>query len=308
MKRYLPKTKPSSFLYLLLGAAFVLSVASIIYSGEIRPSRFSKIVRSKFGLLLGRPAASPVPVPTVAPYPAPTPKTTPKPLTFSEMNALFGPCTYLPTFLYHHIQSRESAVTKKQTSLTVYTDVFKQQMQYLKDKDYNIASMQDLINFFDFGTPIPPKSILLTFDDGYQDFYTDAYPILSSLGFHATMFTPTGLIQNPDYLTWGEISGMNGLILFANHTWSHKNVQVSTSSMQYEISTADTQLSQHGLNVPKIFAYPYGIDSNQAEGYLASLGYKAAFTTISGNILCKKQRFALPRIRIGNIQLSSYGF
>ena len=148
----------------------------------------------------------------------------------------------------------------------------------------------------------------MTFDDGYQDFYTDAYPILSSLGLKSTMFVPTGLMENPDYMTWGEISGMNRSILFANHTWSHKNVVTQTSIRQKEIITADTQLSDHGLNSPKIFAYPYGPDNIPAENYLNSLGYKAAFTTRYGNILCKKQRFDLPRVRIGNSSLSNYGF
>lgn len=246
--------------------------------------------------------------PIVTSPPSPTPTPTPKPLTFAEMNALYGPCVYLPVLMYHHVQSKDEAAANNQTNLTVYTDIFQDQMQYLKSKGYNTTTVNDLVNFFDAGIPIPGKSILLTFDDGYQDFYTDAYPILSGFGFHATMFVPTGLMQNPNYLTWDGINSMNGLILFGNHTWSHKNVQVSTSTMKMEISTADTQLSDHSLNNPKVFAYPFGLETSQAENYLSSLGYKAAFTTISGNTLCKKRRFDLPRIRIGNVSLSSYGF
>jgi peptidoglycan/xylan/chitin deacetylase (PgdA/CDA1 family) len=253
---------------------------------------------SKLGQLLN------IPTPT----PAPTPTPTPKPLTFAEMNALYGPCVRLPVLMYHHVQTEDAAKADKQTGLTTYTDFFQKQMQYLKDKGYNTANMNDLINFFDSGTQVPAKSVLLTFDDGYEDFYTDAYPILQSFGFKATMFVPTGLINNPDYLNWDQIISMNGLVLFANHTWSHKNVEVSTATMQYEISTADTQLADHGLNSPKVFAYPYGLGSNASVSYLNSLGYKAAFTTVPGNILCKKQRFSLPRIRIGSISLSSYGF
>jgi peptidoglycan/xylan/chitin deacetylase (PgdA/CDA1 family) len=246
--------------------------------------------------------------PVVTPVPSPTPTPTPKPLTFAEMSALYGPCVRLPVLMYHHVQSKEAAKASNQTSLTVNTDVFQSQMQYLKGKGYNTVTMNDLVNFFDSGAGIPGKSILITFDDGYQNFYTDAYPILSGLGFRATMFVSTGLVQNPGYLTWDEIGGMNGSVLFANHTWSHKNVQVAPSTMNKEISTADLQLNDHGLNVPKIFAYPFGLETSQAENYLSSLGYKAAFTTVPGNILCKKQRFSLPRIRVGNTSLSNYGF
>lgn len=210
--------------------------------------------------------------------------------------------------MYHHVQTKESAIAKKQTGLTVYTDTFKVQMQYLKDKGYQTLSSEDLINFFDAGTSIPKHSVLLTFDDGYADFYTDAYPILQNMGFKATMFVPTGLVNNPDYLTWDQITSVSSSILFANHTWSHKNVGVAGNIMQSEISTADTQLANHNLNNPKTFAYPYGLDNKNAETYLNSLGYKIAFSTIPGNILCKKQRFDLPRIRIGNVPLSNYGF
>lgn len=258
-----------------------------------------KIGGNKFGEIINQT----IPTPT----PSPTPSPTPKPLTFAEMNALYGPCVRLPTLMYHHIQTKDAATAAKQTGLSVFTDIFQTQMQYLKSKGYNTATMNDLINFFDNGTPVPSKSVLLTFDDGYEDFYTDAYPILSSLGMHATMFIPTGLLNNPGYLTWDQITGMTGFVLFANHTWSHKNVQVA-SQMQYEISTADKQLSDHGLNVPKVFAYPYGLDSVNSEDYLNSLSYKLAFTTAPGSTLCKKQRFALPRIRIGNAPLSNYGF
>jgi peptidoglycan/xylan/chitin deacetylase (PgdA/CDA1 family) len=221
---------------------------------------------------------------------------------------LYGPCVRLPVLMYHHVQTEEAAKANKQTSITTYTDFFQKQMQYLKDKGYNTASMSDLVNFFDNGTPIASKSVLITFDDGYSDFGTDAFPVLQGLGLRATVFVPTGLAENSAYLNWNQMASMNGPILFANHTWSHKNVGGNAATMQYEISTADTQLTEHGLNSPKVFAYPYGFDTKQAEKYLESLGYKAAFTTIPGNILCKKQRFALPRVRIGSVSLSYYGF
>jgi peptidoglycan/xylan/chitin deacetylase (PgdA/CDA1 family) len=250
--------------------------------------------------------SAPTPIPTPVPTPTPTP--TPKPLTFAEMNARYGPCVRLPVLMYHHVQTEEAAKANKQTGLTTFSDFFQKQMQYLKDKGYNVATMNDLVNFFDNGTQIPAKSVLITFDDGYGDFATDAFPILQSFDFKATVFSPSGLMNNPGYLSWDQTSSMNGSILFANHTWSHKNVGGTVSEMQYEISTADTQLSEHGLNSPKVFAYPFGLDSSASEKFLTSLEYKAAFTTIPGNILCKEQRLSLPRIRIGSTSLSSYGF
>jgi len=253
-----------------------------------------------------------IPTPSTAlrTTPSPTPTPTPKPLTFAEMNALYGPCVFLPTLIYHHVQDAETAKSKNQTGLTVTPETFAKQMQYLKDKGYNTVTLQDLVNFFDNGAPIAKKSILLTFDDAYDDFAQNAYPILAGLEFKATVFVPTGLINNYGYLSWDQVKQIasEGRVFFANHTWSHKNVAVAGDVMQKEISTADTQLSERGLNNPKVFAYPYGLDTSRAEKYLTELGYKLAFGTKSGSIACVKQRLNLPRLRIGNVPLTFYGF
>jgi len=246
------------------------------------------------------------PMSTVAPSPSPSP--TPKPLTFAEMNSLYGPCTYLPVLMYHHVQTADAAKSKNQTALTVTTDIFDTQMVYLRDKGYTTVTSQDLINFFDGGASLPAKSVLITFDDGYADFYSDALPVLRRYGFKATVFLPTGLMNNSDYLSWPQISEAVGSgMYFANHTWSHKNVKQAVDILKREIETADLQLSERGLNNPKTFAYPYGFSSTDSENILMGLGYKLAFTTKHGTALCKKLRYDLPRIRIGNSTLSSFG-
>ena len=90
-------------------------------------------------------------------YPSQTPTPTPKPLSFSEMNALYGPCVALPTLMYHHVQNMEEAKGKNQASLTVDTQTFRQQMQYLKDRGYRSAYMSDVVNFFEKAAVITPK-------------------------------------------------------------------------------------------------------------------------------------------------------
>ncbi len=226
------------------------------------------------------------------------------------MNALYGPCVYLPTLMYHHVQPSSVAAEKKQTSLTTDTAYFRNQMQYLRDKGYQTVSMANLIDFFDGSGIISKKSVLLTFDDGYSDFLEYAFPVLREFGFKATVFIPTGLMNNPGYLTWSGIQELvsSGLIFAANHTWSHKNVGTNKDVVKMEITTGDLQLSERGLNSPKVFAYPYGNAGKFSEEILKGLEYKLAFTTKAGSTLCKKLRLELPRIRMGNLNLSSYGF
>lgn len=238
----------------------------------------------------------------------PTSTSTPKPLTFNQMNNLYGPCVFLPTLMYHHIQDPIKAKENHQVSLSVDTEVFRKQIQYLKDRGYNSVSFSDVVSFFDQGKTIPQKSILITFDDGYTDFYSQAFPILKELGFKTSVFLSTGLMNNFGYLNWSEVTDVSGSgIFFGNHTWSHKNVGHEGSVFEKELTTADTQLSERNLNSPKVFAYPYGFSNSFSKAILLKLGYKLAFTTRPGSILCEKQRFDLPRIRVGNNSLSNYG-
>ena len=246
--------------------------------------------------------------PTLTPVPTLASTPTPKPLIFAEMNQLYGPCVYVPTLMYHHVQDLDQARAEGSMALTVFPDIFREQMEYLRTQGYMTITMSDLISFFDQNIPLPKKSVILTFDDGYDDFASNAFPILKEYGFKATVFIVTGLIENKGYLTWEQAQEMarDGSILFANHTWSHHNVGTDKEIIEREITLADTQLGEHGLNNPKTFSYPHGLSGNLAEESLTSKGYTLAFTNKQGLILCRQKRFELPRIRIGNTSLKSY--
>lgn len=247
-------------------------------------------------------------LPQPAETPLPTASPSPKPLTFKEANALWGPCVYLPVLMYHHVQPPETAKENKQTSISVDSEVFGQQINYLKSKGYTTITPSKLAAFFESGAPIPPKGIIITFDDGYRDFYTNALSVLESAGFQAVVFLATGLVDNSGYLSWSEIAtaGQKG-IYFGNHTWSHTAVGES-DVFQKEVVTAESQLGERGLNADKIFAYPYGSYSESSQKILRQMGFRLAFGTGGGSLQCAQQRFNLRRIRVGNVGLENYGF
>lgn len=247
------------------------------------------------------------PTPTPTPIPSPTPTGTTNP-TQTPTPKPAGPCVDLPVLMYHHIQQYDVAKTGGYSGLTVTPDAFQKQLAYLNDKKYNSVSVAALIAFFDSGISLPKKPIMLTFDDGYDDFATYAAPLLSQYGIKSSMFLPTGLMENPGYLKWSTIASLAGQgIYFGNHTWSHRSMGANLETDKKEITTAQTQLDDHDLNVNKVFVYPYGTISPQAIGFLRDSGYNLAFTTIHGRLLCRGARLTLPRIRIGNDSLSAYG-
>lgn len=224
----------------------------------------------------------------------PTPLPTKIPLT--------NRCVKLPVLMYHHIENNKLAKKDNWQNLNVEPENFEKQMEYLKTNNYSVITMEDLINFFDKNISLPTKPVIITFDDAYKDNYINAFPILKEYGYAATIFTPTGLIQNPEYLTWQEIKEMSGsgLVYFGNHTWSHHSSTNSLQVMEKEIGLADSQLRENGQNRLGVFAYPYGKSSVQAKQVLSQMNYQLAFTTTYGNLSCKGNRLELPRIRVRN--------
>lgn len=248
--------------------------------------------------------------PTTPPeIPTHTPTPTPRPPTFEELNQLYGPCAKLPVLMYHHIETPDVARANNYLSLTVYPEQLRAHLAYIKQAGYQPIRPQQLTQFFDQSTSLPAKPILLTFDDGYADFFTQAFPALREYQTPAVLFASTGLMENPGYLNWTQMNELynSDLITFGNHTWSHQNMKTTQTKIEYEISTAQLQLIDHQLNPPRIFAYPYGITSAAAISHLANSGYTLAFTTQPGTISCLGQRLTLPRVRVGNAPLSNYG-
>lgn len=220
-----------------------------------------------------------------------------------------GYCLNVPVLMYHHIEPSTQAKAEGHSSLNVDSGIFASQMAYLSSKGYNTITADDLVNALKRQGTIPSKSIVLTFDDGYSDFYTYAFPVIKQYNFKANLMIPTGLIQNNGYMTWGqlqEISSSGSKIY--NHTWSHASLGGATiDKITYEISTANKQISQYLGYTPDIFTYPYGSEGSTVINYLVSQGFRGAFSEIPGTYQCDSYLMTLHRTRIGNSQLSAYG-
>jgi peptidoglycan/xylan/chitin deacetylase (PgdA/CDA1 family) len=300
------KKLPIILSFLIAVIIVALVAFNIFLLASLKKQKTQVVAKISNGLTPAQIAANAKPAPTSIPTPVPSPR----PLTFADLNSMYGPCTNLPVLFYHHIQNMDVAKAAGQQNLTVATDIFISQMHYLKDHGYITLATNSLTDFFDKGVPVPQTGVILTFDDGYTDFYVNVVPILRELGFKAVLALPTGLVGNPGYLTWDEISqAASSGVEVINHTWSHANLATNNKDLvQREVVTAEEQLMQRGYNANKALVYPYGGYNDYAVSFLQSKGYTLAFTTVLGSTLCKQHRLTLPRIRIGNANLSAYGF
>lgn len=221
-----------------------------------------------------------------------------------------GYCILIPVLLYHHIRPQAEAFLKKQNSLNVDPGFFDLQMKYLTERGYNTIFADVLINSLKTHSPIPGKSILVTVDDGYGDFFQNAFPIIQKYGIKVNLMIATGLIGGEDNMSWDQISQIkgSGLAYFIDHTWSHYAINHgSTDKIQYEIQTGKQQLEEHTGQSVNIFAYPYGSFNNNAISILQSDGFTGAFSTIGGSLQCDSFIMTLHRNHVGNAPLSSYG-
>lgn len=239
---------------------------------------------------------------TINPTPTPQQK---------KLEENYGYCVNVPVLLYHHVQPDSEAKRLWQEALSVDSVMFDQQMSYLVTHGYTAISAKQLVDALLLHTSLPPKSIVITFDDGYKDAYTYVYPILQKYKITANLMISTGLVGGSDYLSWGDIEemGRSGLVYFTNHTWSHYPIdQGGYDKAKYEIQTGRRQLEEHaGGQTVNIFTYPYGSFNNEAIRALRDDGVTGAFSTISGFWQCDSFILTLHRNRVGNANLSEYG-
>ena len=190
---------------------------------------------------------------------------------------------------------------------------FEKQMAYLFRSGYSAISLTDLADHFDRGKPLPPRPVIITFDDGYLDNYTYAYPILKKYGLTATIFVVAGTvggINEFDYnegrqpknkmAGWKELKEMaDGGITIGGHTLRHPHLAGLThEEARFEISEG-RKILEAGLNRPvEVFCYPYGNFEPDIVGMVREMGFRAAVTTEQGLGRYQEGAFTLKRIRV----------
>jgi peptidoglycan/xylan/chitin deacetylase (PgdA/CDA1 family) len=197
----------------------------------------------------------------------------------------------LRVLMYHRIDD-----TLDSDILCVTPFEFSLQMTWLKEEGFNVLDSQTALEKLEDGT-LPEKSVMITFDDGYEDNYKNAFPILSSHGFSATIFPVTAFSAGKEshrryrdykgsitYLTPGQIEEMSRSgISFGSHTDTHPLLtSLSQDEAKKELAHSKSVLESWTGKPVTLFAYPNGAYSPEYYPAIESAGYSAAFTTRAG--------------------------
>lgn len=185
----------------------------------------------------------------------------------------------IPIFLYHQIVEDESEIQYDYMQTT--KDTFEKQIIGLENSGYHFISYDDLIQYKEGKKPLYKKSALLTFDDGAEVTYKNAYPILKKYNIPFTIFVITDYVGSDTYMTWDEAKDVqnSGLGLIASHSQKHEDfskltVEQAVENVNNSYKTIEENL---GEQKTKIFTYPYGLygqgqsEALEKEGYIINL-------------------------------------
>jgi len=228
--------------------------------------------------------------------------TNPKITTILPKNQyVLGTTTQVPVLMYHYIRVNPWPTDTVGFGLSVTPYDFAAQLDWLKAHHYTTISLDELGANLLYGTPLPSKPIVLTFDDGYEDFYHSAYPELKKRNMKGLDFIITGFVGLPPYLTWKQIDemGKSDIITFGAHTVHHLALTyVSDTQVLQELIQSKKDLENH-LHIPvNWFAYPFGDVNERVAALTKQVGYVGAFGTKLGTAQSTDTLFTQPRVRI----------
>lgn len=175
---------------------------------------------------------------------------------------------------YHRINNQTN------DEYTVPIDEFQEQIDYLKGQGYTTISLMDFIRAKKYGEPLPSKPVILTFDDGYEDIYTNVMPILTQNNMKATVFVVTNYIGHKNYLTWQQLKQMQeNNIELGSHTANHLLLATLTpDKINDEIHLSKLLMEWSGLSTVYFFSYPMGNYNTTAHNILEQDNYLGAVT------------------------------
>ncbi|SEO33780.1 Polysaccharide deacetylase [Paenibacillus sp. OV219] len=209
----------------------------------------------------------------------------------------------IPVLCYHSITNA------KKGEYIVSTETFQAQMNSLHEHGYRSISLEQFDQLMKGKLKNNGKMVLITFDDGYRDNFTNAYPILSKYGFTATEFLVTSWVGGGSYMNWseaGELYRAGWDIM--SHTRTHPYLPLHKAKGQREEIAGSKQDLEKHLPVPaNVIAYPYGLRSAETVDIVAESGYTYAFTFDDGMTTSKQNPYLLKRLFIkGEMDLQAF--
>jgi peptidoglycan/xylan/chitin deacetylase (PgdA/CDA1 family) len=220
----------------------------------------------------------------------------------------------VPILMYHSVSDNLFGKSHPYYQINTSPRVFARQMRWLRQNGYRTMDITDMWAAIVAGTDLS-KTVVITFDDGYQDFYTSAFDVMKQCGFTATIYLATDRIQDTpvriegvDYLSWREVRELHSAgIRFGSHTVTHPDLRsLGPDQIDYEVGYSKEIIEQKLGAAVKSFAYPFAFPEEDKDfarflaDILENLGFENGVSTILGRASRKSNPFYLPRLPVNS--------
>jgi len=192
-------------------------------------------------------------------------------------------------------------------------EMFEGHMDYLAQAGFHTITLDELADWYENETPLPPLPIVVAFDDNYIRIYTEVFPILRERGMTCVNFAHTDYVGGTgttEKATWGNIIEMEtaGVIFTESHTKSHQYLDTMTAAqIQEELAGSKAAIETHiSGKTCRYIAYPYGRYNSTVLQKAAETGYRLAFLAGGGKAYRTQPRYALTRVGVDGASLSTF--
>jgi len=216
--------------------------------------------------------------------------------------------------MYHSISGNLFGMSHPFYQIHTLPVVFSEQMRWLRNQGYRTLDLPEAWAALTSGADLS-KTVVLTFDDGYRDFCTDAMDVLKQCGFTATIFLATDRIRHTsarvegaNYLTWSEVRELHREgIRFGSHTVTHADLRsLEPADLEFELGQSKEIIEQNlGVAIDS-FSYPFSFpeeDKNLVrflEDLLENFGFEYGVSTVLGRASRNSNKLFLPRLPVNN--------
>jgi peptidoglycan/xylan/chitin deacetylase (PgdA/CDA1 family) len=209
------------------------------------------------------------------PSPEPSPEPQPTPGTPEEVLAR----STVPVLCFHQLREFRADDGAYARSIITPPAVLTAQLQALRDGGYSTVTAPALVDHLQFGSPLPARPVLLTFDDGSATHHAVALPALQQLGFVATFFPMTVVLDKPDWLSRDQVRDLHRAgMTIGCHTYDHPRLdRLPADQWETQLTAPAAELAEIVGSPVDLVAYPFGVWSPESLDRVAAAGYRAAF-------------------------------
>jgi peptidoglycan/xylan/chitin deacetylase (PgdA/CDA1 family) len=217
--------------------------------------------------------------------------------------------------MYHSVSENPEYRGRAYYRLTTSPTRFREQVRWLRDAGYQTVDLADALERVESGSGACERAVVVTFDDGFRDFLTHAWPALAECSFTATMFLPTAFIgderkafRGRECLTWAEVRELSGQgVAFGAHSVNHSVLhRLPWTSIRCELRDSRRRIEDEIRQPVTTFAYPYAFPQENRSfvarfrSELLEQGYQGGVTTVVGRLLPRDDRLCMKRLPVND--------